>query len=64
MVGLPGHNDPAPERSPPLTQVLVLLWDLLFAEGSIVLLKVAILLIDEFTPLIFTCQDTSTSSPT
>jgi hypothetical protein len=38
----------------------MLLWDLLFIEGSVILLKAVIVIIDELSPILFSCQDFST----
>ena len=39
--------------------MLVLLWDMLLCEGSIVLIKATIVLIDEMEETIMGCQDLS-----
>ena len=39
--------------------ILVLVWDLLFCEGSIVLIKTTIVLIDEMEEMLFRCGDLS-----
>jgi hypothetical protein len=45
-------------------QILVVLWDLLFLEGSSILLKAIIVLIDELEPAILACKDISIASST
>lgn len=37
----------------------MVLWDLLFLEGTVVLLKAVIVIIDELAPILFSCQDFS-----
>ncbi len=42
------------------TKILVILWDLLFLEGTSVLLKAVIVLIDQIETIIMSCKETCT----
>lgn len=62
MAGLPLHHHTASIRKTFIMQILVVLWDLLFLEGSSILLKAIIVLIDELEPTILACKDISIAS--
>jgi hypothetical protein len=52
MAGVPLYYDPALLRNSLVMKLLVIVWDLLFIEGSSVLLKTIVILIEEMEELI------------
>jgi len=59
MASLPVYDYSTLLRTYAVIKILTLLWDLIFLEGSNVLLRACILVIDGLEPFILRCNDIS-----